>query len=90
MQKINLITYIGIIVMAILLVDGIYTLTSMSNPPINVQKTPLFMPSFGGNYNITCANNSVVISKGNESLSGFGYEFVKTGVELQFGAKLIC
>ena len=27
--------------MAILLVDGIYTLTSMSNPPINVQKPPL-------------------------------------------------
>ena len=86
MQKIDLITYIGIIVMAILLVDGIYTLTSMSNPPINVQKTPLVIYT----YNISCVNNSIVISEGNESLSGFGYEFVKTGVELQFGAKLIC
>ena len=72
--------------MATLLVFAIYTLTSMSNPPINVQKTPLVIYT----YNISCVNNSIVISEGNESLSGFGYEFVKTGVELQFGAKLIC
>ncbi len=90
MQKIDLITYIGTIVMAILLVSAIYTLTFPLNSPINVQKTPLVIPALGGNYNIFCANNSIVISKGNVSLSGFGYEFVKTGVELQFGAKLIC
>ncbi len=76
--------------MATLLVFAIYTLTSMSNPPINVQKNPLVVPALGGNYAIHCVNNSIVISKGNASLSGFGYEFVKTGVELQFGAKLIC
>ena len=76
--------------MIILIVSGIYNLLGMLNPPINVQKNPLIIPAIGGNYHISCANNSVVISKDNESLSGFSYEFVKTGVELQFGAKLIC
>ena len=77
----------------IIVVLGAYSLTyftNLHNPPINVQR-PLLVPILtGGYYNVSCANNSVVISKNGIDYSGFSYEFLKVGIQQQFGAKLIC
>ena len=85
-----ILTAIGLLLYGVVMIMSLIYLTNLHNPPINVQK-PLLVPIItGGYYNVSCANNSVVISKNGVDYYGFNYEFLKAGIQQQFGAKLIC